>query len=236
MSASPASLDALRRDFARRSETDYKIDFALNFLLTILTCLLWSLVSWYRIIRRRDLHFDRSASFAEDALRAIRERAASLGKDGAIAGHLSTLEVIARDLRSQAKERNALLWVVIGAFRVKLAFLIIFHFLEEDYRRHERTELEFAHHAGEALRLLAMPCSLSTFTPRTKERSFVLFLILTVLTCGLFGFYWFYLVNDEENSHMDAHAAWEAEVLACLTGPGATPAAAPMPPPPAPIS
>jgi hypothetical protein len=224
-----AAADQLRRDLARRQDTDYQIDFALNLLLTIVTCLLWGFVSWYRILHRRDLHFARSADFADDSIRALRERAEALGRQDRIAPHLGTLEVIARDLRMQARERNAILWVILGIFTLKVVFLVMFYFLEEDYRRHELMEVEFARHLDEAMQALGVPCTRSSFVPVTKERSYPLYLVVTLLTCGLFGFYWFYRMNEDQNRHMDAHAAWEPEVLGCLAGP--MPAGAPAPPP-----
>ncbi len=221
----------LRRVHMRRSETDYKFDFALNLLLTLLTCFLWGFVGWYRIVRRRDLHFSRSADFAASAVAALAERADATGRRAAVETHLRTMDVIARDLRNQAHERGALVWVLLGIITAKVAFLLMFYFLEEDYRRQEQTEIEFAGHLGEALRALGLPCAYSQFQPCVRERSYALYLLLTILTCGLFGFYWFYKVNDEENCHMDSHAAWESQVLGCLAAPVAQAAPAPYPPP-----
>ncbi|HVP38129.1 MAG TPA: DUF4234 domain-containing protein [Candidatus Saccharimonadales bacterium] len=236
----------LRRVHMRRSESDYKIDYALNLLLTLLTCFLWGFVGWYRIVRRRDLHFARSADFTASAVAALAERADTMGKRPLVESHLRTLDVIARDLRTQARERGALVWVLLGIITAKVAFLLMFYFLEEDYRRQEQTEVEFAQHMGEALRLLGLPCGQAPFQPCTRDRSYALYLILTLLTCGLFGFYWFYRVNEEENCHMDAHAAWETELLGCLAGgpqggpggPGYAPYAPPAAPyaPPAPAA
>jgi hypothetical protein len=217
-------LENLRRVHQRRSESDYKIDFALNLLLTLLTCFLWGFVGWYRIVRRRDLHFARSADYTATAVAALAERADALGKRPLIESHLRTLDVISRDLRLQARERGALVWTLLGILTVKVAFLLMFYFLEEDYRRQEQAEVEFAQHMGEALRLLEMPCAQAPFFPCVRDRSYALYLVLTLFTCGLFGFYWFYRVNEEENCHMDAHAAWEAQLIGCLSG--AAPAAA----------
>jgi hypothetical protein len=216
-------LENLRRVHQRRSESDYKIDYALNLLLTLLTCFLWGFVGWYRIVRRRDLHFLRSADFSATAVAALAERADALGRRPLIESHLRTLDVISRDLRGQARERGALVWTLLGIFTAKVSFLLMFYFLEEDYRRQEQTESEFALHMGEALRVLEMPCAQVPLQPCVRDRSFALYLLLTLFTCGLFGFYWFYRVNEEQNCHMDAHAAWETQLIGCLAAQGPAP-------------
>src|SRR5438105_1596599 len=107
------SMERLRRDFARRAQCDFKIDYALNLLLSLLTCMVWTLVVSYRSVRRRDLHFVRSADFAADALLVVREQAEATGRRSTVEGHLGTLDVIARDLRTQSGERGALLWTLL---------------------------------------------------------------------------------------------------------------------------
>src|SRR5262249_16821906 len=133
-----AALDHLQRDLSRRAQTDFQIDYAIHLLLTLLTCLIWTLYVIYRLIRRRDLHFVRAAEFAADAVTAVRERAEAMGKRGQIEGHLGTLDVVARDLRTQARERGAMLWTLLSAVTGGLAYFIVGYFLQEDYRRHEQ--------------------------------------------------------------------------------------------------
>jgi hypothetical protein len=174
----------------------------------------------------------RSADFSATAVAALAERGDALGKRPLIESHLRTLDVIARDLRAQSRERGALIWTLLGILTAKVSFLLMFYFLEEDYRRQEQTEVEFAQHIGEALRLLEMPCAQIPFQPCVRDRSYALYLVLTLFTCGLFGFYWFYRVNEEQNCHMDAHVAWENQLLGCLAGaPGAAPYVPYVPPP-----
>lgn len=211
-----AAMDQLQRTAARRVETDYQMDYAIHLLLTVLTCLLWSLVTVYRLVKRRDLHLVRSADFAADTLAAVRERADALGKRPLVEGHLGTMDVVARDLRTQARERGAALWTLLSAITGGLAYFFIANFLHEDYRRHEQTETEFSTQLGETLRLLGLPAGTTGFQPQMSDQSFPLYLLLSIFTCGLFGFYWAYRLNDEENRHMRAHAAWEPEVLGLL--------------------
>jgi hypothetical protein len=219
-----ASADRLHRDVARRGETDFQIDYFIHLLLSILTCLVWTVFVAYRAIRRRDLHFVRAADFAADAVDTVRERAESMGKRQLVDGHLSTLEVVARDLRNQATERGALLWVILSIVTGGLAYFVLAHFLQEDFRRHEQTEVEFANQLSETLRILGLPTGAGGFAPRILPHSFPLYLLLTLFSCGLFGFYWFYQLNSEENGHMTSHLAWESDVIGILAGPAAPPA------------
>ncbi len=45
------------------------------------------------------------------------------------------------------------------------------------------------------------------------ERNFVKFLVLSIVTCGIYAIYWLYTIINDPNMHFDDHAAWEALLL-----------------------
>ncbi|MEI6797346.1 MAG: DUF4234 domain-containing protein, partial [Methanomassiliicoccales archaeon] len=45
------------------------------------------------------------------------------------------------------------------------------------------------------------------------ERSFVIYLVLTIVTLGLFMFYWVYVIIKDMNEHMKNQWAFEDQLL-----------------------
>ncbi|MFQ5950797.1 MAG: DUF4234 domain-containing protein, partial [Candidatus Geothermarchaeales archaeon] len=50
------------------------------------------------------------------------------------------------------------------------------------------------------------------------ERSVVLYLVLSIVTLGIFGIYWLYTLIDDPNLHFRHHIHTEDDALGALSG------------------
>jgi hypothetical protein len=86
----------------------------------------------------------------------------------------------------------------------------------KDFYKHERREDGFWEDIGKVLD----KCDIKFSAPRRTEilpnRSFVLYLILNIITAGLFGIYWLYVLLKDPNEHFKYHIQIEDELLSTL--------------------
>jgi len=48
------------------------------------------------------------------------------------------------------------------------------------------------------------------------EREFVTFLLLSIVTCGIYAFYWIYVMVMDGNTHVEAQVQWEDYIYSAL--------------------
>ena len=184
---------------------------SLMILSTILgiSAFITTLVLLYKLVNRRNMHFRRQLLLFEDIVRAVREAANRKGVDVSL--HLGMCERTIREAKVEETEKNAVLWAILSAI-TGIAALYVYYFLMKDFYRHERREDSFLEDLGKAL----AACGI-TFIPRRDyqipDRSFVLYLIITILTLGIFGIYWLYILIKDPNEHFKYHAIFEDYLL-----------------------
>ena len=79
-------------------------------------------------------------------------------------------------------------------------FVYILYFLNEDFHSHELRENYDLTVFGYQLQLMGFTFSFRREHP-VPEHSFIVYLILTVATLGVFSIYWGYLLIKEPNGH-----------------------------------
>jgi hypothetical protein len=102
------------------------------------------------------------------------------------------------------------------SFAVIVATLYMFHFLGKSMRSHDRRDMEFYTSARRALSKLGFEAG-SPYSIRTlPERSFVLYLVLSIVTLGIFTFYWWYTLLLDPNDHFRTQWEFEDNVMSIL--------------------
>jgi predicted permease len=179
--------------------------FLLSFIATIILT--------YKLIKRRNTHFKRQSFLFEDIVAAMRAIAEKKGIDVNV--ELSSCERTVREAKAEETEKGAVLWAILSAI-IFLAQWYVYYFLMKDFYKHERREDGF----WEDLRRTLDKCGVTFSAPRrmeaTPDRSFVLYLILTIITLGLFGIYWIYVLLKDPNQHFRYHMQIEDQLLSTL--------------------
>ena len=197
----------------QRSMTDFVTDPGTSVLLSIITCGIYGYFIVYKLVQRRDDHFKRMAAVADASIRQLRAKAA--GREEEIQGELAQLEGIKNQMLMMASERGAVIWLLICLF-TGIGFFILYYLLMEDYAQHDVVEAQFFTVMSVALAKLGL-AGQAAQAPRTvPDREFVAFLLLSLVTCGIYGIYWMYVMIKDFNDHFMAQSAWEDFIAAAL--------------------
>jgi len=194
-------------------------------MLVVLTTLLWllaiiglivSIILTYKLVKRRNTHFKRQMFLSEDVITAVKTIAAK--KDVDVEVGLSSCERTVRETKAEETEKSAVLWAILSAvpYVGSLAIWYVYYFLMKDFYKHERREDGFVEDINRVLDKCAIKFSVPRRTEILPDRSFVLYLILNIITVGLFGIYWLYVLLKDPNEHFTYHIQIEDELLSTL--------------------
>ena len=240
------SLEAIRRQIDRRSETDYRMSIWLPYIPTIIAIIniilsimytfltiscnlpmlpLITIISiqtigyviaivtgiyvLYKWIKRRNEHFKRQILLYHAIADFLRKKEVEIGE------RLATLSDVAREAEVEEAERSAAVWIVLS---IVLGFpiLYVYHFLTRDFYKHQAREDRFLVALNRCLE--AIGASTLTFRREKKipSRNTILYIVLLIVTIGLFALYWVYVITKDPNNHFEEHVRWEDEALAAL--------------------
>ena len=182
--------------------------FGLNGLINFVV----SISLTYLFVNRRSTHFKRQKFLSEDMITATNSLAKTKNE---VETSLSPIERTVREANAEEIEKSAILWSVLSAF-VPFVQWYVYYFLMNDFYRHERREDGFWEDLGRTMNKLGINFPMPRRTQAIPDRSFVLYLILTIITAGLFGVYWIYILLKDPNKHFKHHIETENQLLTAL--------------------
>jgi len=195
-------------------------EFPWGFVLSVIALGLSGLISFvmlilltYMLVKRRTTHFMRQKFLSDDLLVTLVSLAKTKGVE--VEAVLFPIEGTVREANAEETEKEEILWAILSAI-IPFAQWYVYYFLMTDFYTHERREDRFWEDLGRALNKLGINFSVPQRTGAMPERSFVLYLILTVVTMGLFGVYWIYVLLKDPNDHFNYHVQAESQLLAAL--------------------
>jgi hypothetical protein len=181
--------------------------------ITILVNFVVSTICTYLLVNRRNTHFRRQKLLSDDIVAAVNSLAKMKYVEAEV--NLLTLERSLREASIEKNEKSPILWAILSAIFPFLQ-LYVFYFLMKDFYIHEQREDGF----WEDLSRILNKFGVNFFVPRRTEhipcRSFVLYLILTIVTVGLFVVYWFFVMLKDPNKHFKYHVDAETHLLSTL--------------------
>jgi len=205
---------ALEYNVAARASTDYITDPGMAILLSIITCGIYGLFIIYKLVQRRDEHFQRMSAVVDSSIAQLRAKAQ--GREGVIAAELSQLDQIRMKMASMAAERGAAIWLIICIFTFGIGYCILYYLLMQDYVEHDAVEAQFFTLMSAALTKVGLAGEAGQAVPTVPQREYVTFLLLTIVTCGIYGIYWMYVMIKDFNDHFAAQVPWEDFLLTAL--------------------
>ena len=195
--------------------------YSLYFVVLILVA-----VMIFKLVSRRNTHFNRQILLQEDIISMAREMCARKGADVSI--FLNNMDRSVKEARLEEVEKNATLWAIL-IFVSGLGMLYAGYFLMKDFFRHERREDLFINDMLRTFNALGVPINFPYRNPPIPDRSFALYFILTLITGSIFAVYWVYVLVSDPNNHFRQQMLMEDTIMAQLSG---TPSPAPIPAPP----
>jgi uncharacterized membrane protein len=191
------------------------VDYVSYFVVLILVAVLV-----FKLVSRRNAHFNRQILLQEDLVSMAREMATKRGVDVSIL--LNNMERNVKEARLEETEKNATLYAIVGP----LVWVYAGYFLMKDFFRHERREDQFINDMLRTSNALGVPINFPYRNPPIPDRSFALYFVLTLITASIFGVYWVYVLVTDPNNHFRQQMLMEDTIMAQLSG---TPPSAPLP-------
>jgi len=185
---------------------------AFLYLLVIIS-LIMSLILIYKLVKRRNTHFKRQIFLSEDIVATVKAIATKKAADVEVV--LASCDRTVREAKAEETEKNAVLWAILSAI-TGLAAWYVWYFLMKDFYKHERKEDGFWEDISRVLDKCGVKFSVPRRTESMPERSFALYLILTIITFGWFGIYWIYVLLKDPNQHFTYHTQIEDPLLSTL--------------------
>lgn len=214
----PESAERVRRAWQLRPRTDYVFDFWTAFGWIVLTLGLYAFYVLYQLVRRSRDHnvrrlelLDAAASFAWEEAQ-LRGSAEDLRPFFERIG--SGLEVMRRSSRDF---RDPVVWLLLSLVSFGVTGIVAAVLLNRDLIAHDAAEAAIESDLTHAFARLGRPLD----TPLDPDRSVgrhnaVGRIAATVLTLGIYGFWWGRDLMVEGNDHFVVNWAFEDDVSAAV--------------------
>jgi hypothetical protein len=208
----------LDRESRRRIETDKEMSFGLYLVLSFITFGIYAIYAFYKLIEREQKHFERMTRFNDDLYKLAEEQAEDTGKTAEATAELAELRGMNEDFqRLQAgKERSPALWTIISIVTLGLGYLYVYYFLHKDLIEHQRAEATYVEKSSLLLNRLGIGKHPVVVEQAVGERSYALYLLLSIVTFGLFGIYWNYTFFKDGNEHFLEHRRFEDQLMSVI--------------------
>ena len=201
--------------------------YLVYFLVIILVAVLI-----FRLVRRRNMHFNRQILLYEDLLSVAKELASKKNTDVSIL--INNMDRNLREARLDELEKNATLWAILS-FGFGAGLFYAGYFLMKDFYRHERREDMFIQDLLRTFYTMGVTINLPYRTSPVPDRSFALYFVLTLITGSIFAVYWVYVLVSDPNNHFRQQMVIEDTIMAQVS-PILSSTQPPPPPPPPPAS
>jgi hypothetical protein len=179
-----------------------------GFILGIIVYIILALLPWYKLIRRRTEHFKRDRILREGLISYIRGAGSERGIEGQMSTELATMATVHSEANGEEDEKSPMLWIILSIITFGLLGLYVSYFLTKDPHNHDVRQLAFMQQVQSSFSKLQKTI-VFPFWKAMSGRSFFLYLVLTLLTGGLFALYWNYVLISDFNQHF--RAQWQIE-------------------------
>jgi len=188
------NLSLLEDDIRRARETDIELFFWKTILVSIITFGIYGILVFYRMINRRDLHFRRQISLNDDIIKCIKEINSEEERSADITNELQRAESLQNEIAKNFKEKGASKWLILNFITLGLAGLYVHYFLTRDFFLFEEKKEEFSTLISSMLVKIGVVKYPIKLERVMKKRNFWLYLLLSIITFGIFSIYWYYIL------------------------------------------
>jgi hypothetical protein len=179
-------------------------------LIAVYSVVVVGALAFYFLIDRRNRHFKR-----QGLLFAAIAKYIVASKNPTNCENIGKLTELSENATFEEQMRPAGLWAVLAIFAAPFVGLIVAYSLTQDLRKHE--ELQTAYHQTLSLALddagIAHPLITS---PKHHNRDPIAYIVLTVITAGIFWIYWFDTLLKDYNEHFTDQTVLEDQLLISL--------------------
>ncbi|MDD1773610.1 MAG: zinc ribbon domain-containing protein [Methanomassiliicoccales archaeon] len=171
----------------------------------------------YRLINRQNQHMRREEVLRGTLIEYIKSHSHEKNLTQLLSSQISTMESIQYDAKSRERETSAVLFAILIVIPVVgwIFLLYVLYVLTEFPYQHDRRWHAYTQQAQSAASHLGMTVILPSWKT-LPDRSYIIYLVLTLLTGGLFLIYWYYVLIKDMNNHFNAQWQFEDQIAAQL--------------------
>jgi hypothetical protein len=214
--ASP--VERIQRAYAARAESDYIFSFWSSLGWTILTCGIYGFYVFYQLVRRSRDHNRRRLELLDAATAAAWDRAQSAGRADELRPRFESMGVHLGVLRNMTTNfRDPIVWMVLRLVASTIVDIILFILLDGDLVKHDTAERAAEAELAGIYGALGADLPVPTGAPK-QPHNYVARVLVTIVTVGIYFFWWTYNVMDDENRHFEQNWVWEDSLRHALGG------------------
>jgi hypothetical protein len=215
MSAPPSSAaDRVRLAAARRDESDYIFGYWSALGWTILTLGIFQFYVFYQLVRRMRDHNGRRLELLDAAAAVAWDQAGRQSLQGELepsfqraAGHLAGLRRLA------AESREPAVWVLLAIVARGLAELVGFVLLDQDLVKHSHAEAGVERELSVIYGRLGHELGSPEQDEVKEPDRYVGRVVVTIVTGGIYLFWWYYNQMEVPNRHFTDNWAEEDKLV-----------------------
>jgi hypothetical protein len=165
----------------------------------------------YKLLKRHNLHLAREAALRRSIIDFFKFKGEEKGAGYQVYQYTQAMEGIDREGLAVEKPQDAILWTILTIIPIIsiVAYILIAYWLTNFSPGHDRRFFAFAQNSQYAGNQVGMQNLMPPVWRPVPERSFILYIILTIVTFGLFAIYWVYVLIKDLNEHFKNE--WEFE-------------------------
>lgn len=179
--------------------------YILAIMIAILVSFIYVLYKW---IDRRNKHFRRVRRLHSTIIEYLRAKGIEEAK-------LIGLKELVKEAEDEEMEKSCAIWIILTFIFYPVIFYI-YHFLNKDFYKHERRELRFYARLEEIIKEKAPEVMFPEWSERIPDRNTIIYVVLSLITLGLFTLYWVYTLTRDPNEHFKQHRKNEVRVVEAL--------------------
>lgn len=180
------------------------------FLAILFLSYLITLYFYYRLIKGRNTHFERTTKLY-NILTEVMELQGINERINIIKSRLNELRI------TNSSKKSVSLNLILAAI-IPFYPLYIYHFMNKDMVTHSKNEKLLL---GEIINTIKSRDPYFTKSlldhKEVEDRSTLIYIILTLLTLGIFGIYWAYIITRDYNEHIKSDRLLKDEIVASLS-------------------
>ena len=212
-----APLERIRAAYQRRNETDYIFNFWTALGWTFLTCGVYGLYVIYQLVRRSRDHNVRRLEELDAATVFAWERAGAQGLQDELRPDFERVATHLAGMRQMATEfRDPVIWTVLAVVASGIVQLIVYILLDSDLVKHDYQQGGAEHELAAIYTRLGAPIPSPDPASLHQAHNYVARVIVLLVTCGIYGFWWQYDVMVELNRHFEKDWVWEDALAAAV--------------------
>jgi hypothetical protein len=205
---SPA--DRVRIAWQHRHDSDYIFEFWSAFGWTVLTCGFYSLYIIYQLMRRDRDHIRRRLELLDAATTFAWERAHAQNLATELTPAFERIAPPLAQIRAATTEfRDPVIWTLIDAISGGIGRIVAYVLMDGDLVRHDRAEGAIEAELSAIYARLGAPVPPPDPGRLKAEHNYVARILVTLVTCGIYGLWWLYDVMVDWNRHFEHNWRWE---------------------------